>query len=235
MTTTTDKIDSFIELLNQLKQELKDQDKEKYNQTLILLQRESKRVSEILKKLGLSTMVSVQSVGVTFDLMDVSLNPVEWQELEFGSQRFEHINMLIQQLHSASGYLDNLGKIESDLTLNKHIDDEVRSRYTEGDYGSAVTKVYKVLKDELYEKTGTEDVSKAIGELKKKWATDLQEKDEVKKDFEAGVAHLLHSLSFFRNVDFHSRNWSVTDGKQALYFINTISMALDLLDQYNKK
>jgi len=231
--TSKEHISEFIDQLEKFESKYKQSRKKDDSADLLVnLQKGSRRVSEILKKLNIVTIVGIKSAGVSFDLFDVSLNPITWEEREFGSQRLENIGMLLQQLRSAEGYLEGIDKLESDIILNQHIDEEVRQRYLEGDFGSAVTKAFKIFKDELFKKTGTEDVNQAIGKLKLKWESNLKERNDIKKDFTTGIFQLFQSMSNFRNADFHSRNWSVSDQRQAIYFINTLSMALDFLENY---
>ena len=190
---------------------------------LIEYQKISIRVEKILEHLGITTVV-VQ-YGRNFDVVKQSASD--------GDPMM--VKCALPLLRQAEGFLSDPGHLGESFNLNPSIDEDIHYRFMTGDYGGAVAKAFKVFKSKLYEHTGTDDISAAVGELKKGWKTKEQVNDETKENFEKGVSHLLNSLARFRNVEFHSKDWSVEEKQEAFYFISMINMSLDILDRYLKQ
>jgi hypothetical protein len=63
----------------------------------------------------------------------------------------------IDILIKAEGYLLDMGQITNEFSFNENLDSEVDEYFMKGDYGVAVNKAFKIFKDYLFEKTGTDD------------------------------------------------------------------------------
>lgn len=187
---------------------------------LLEYQKISIRVEKILEHLGIATIA--QQYGRSFDVVKQSAadgNP-------------SMINYALPLIRQAEGFLSDPGHLGESFTLNPGIDEDVHYRFMTGDYGGAVAKTFKIFKGKLHEHAGTDDIDVAIGILKEKWRINKEVSDKTRENFEKGVSHLLSSLGRFRNVEFHSPDWSVGEMQEALYFITMISMCLDILDRY---
>lgn len=187
---------------------------------LIQYQKISIRVEKILEHLDITTVV--QQYGKNFDVIKQSATDGDPMMIQYA----------LPLIRQAEGFLSDPGNLGESFKLNPGIDEDVHYRFMTGDYGGAVAKAFKVFKSKLHKHAGTDDIDTAIGELKKKWGTKKQVSDKTRENFEKGITHLLSSLARFRNVEFHSEDWSVEEKQEAFYFISMISMCLDILDKY---
>lgn len=186
------------------------------NEALLL----SHRAKKILKKLGIPNMVNLPMRGN----VEILVHAVT------GDRIF--VQNGIDILITAEGYLSDMGQMTDEFSFNDNLGDDVNEYFMKGDYDVAVVKAFKIFKNHLFEITGIDDIEQAKGILNPKWKSVNSHNSETKKNFEKGINSLLSAMGHFRNVEFHSKDWSVSNKSQALYFLSMISMCLDFLDKY---
>ncbi len=203
-----ERIDNFIKLIEDFRTLMQaDRNytkKEELISVTTKLQREAKIVRTILRNLNIS--LTGVTHGRSFDYLHHALEFPETNNrgdgYMFDFVQGSSMKLLRQALNSAAGYLEYTTVVDDEVILSSIVDDAVKNHFLNGDYGAACSNLFKKLKDKIHSTTGTENISQAIGILKKK--LDYQEKDAVKEDFLSGVNNILHALNYFRNVEFHS-------------------------------
>lgn len=118
-------------------------------------------------------------------------------------------------------------QIEIHEELYKHID---RYLSTE-DYFHAVEESYKVVREALRDKTGSERASDAFKPENQPKIFGHLPVDQVESDFFDGVKHLNMAIQFLRNEKSHSLAAPI-ERNLALHYISLASLAYDLVTRY---
>lgn len=113
-------------------------------------------------------------------------------------------------------------------TLHPEILSKCRKLYEGGDYGEAVEKGFKVVRDRLRALSGYETGSEAFGKggLYIKGAA----APHVDDDFQNGVKFLTMAIDRFRNEKSHTADGNIADPTRAYEYLRVSSLAMHLLD-----
>jgi uncharacterized protein (TIGR02391 family) len=114
-------------------------------------------------------------------------------------------------------------------SLHPEIYSRCRTLYTGGEYGEAVEKGFKVVRDRLRSLTGYETGSDAFG--KGKIYIQGAAAGHVDDDFQNGVKFLTMAIDRFRNEKSHTADGNITDPIRAYEYLRLSSLAMHLLDK----
>jgi uncharacterized protein (TIGR02391 family) len=132
---------------------------------------------------------------------------------------------LIERLQLALPQSEDVAGIRS---LHPEIYSRCYTLYASGEYGEAVEKGFKVVRDRLRSLTGHETGSEAFG--KGKLYIKGAAAAHVDDDFQNGVKFLTMAVDRFRNEKSHTADGNITDPVRAYEYLRLSSLAMHLLD-----
>ncbi len=100
-----------------------------------------------------------------------------------------------------------------------------------GDYFHAVEESYKLVREKLREKTGSEKATDAFASSNQEKIFGHASRNPVEKDFYDGVKYLNMSIQFLRNEKAHTPATPL-ESNLALHYISLASLAYDLITRY---
>lgn len=136
------------------------------------------------------------------------------------------LESLIEGLPLALSELPDATAIDS---LHPEILSRCRGLFDGGDYGEAVEKGFKVVRDRLRSLTGHETGSEAFG--KGGLYVDGAAAKHVDADFQEGVKFLAMAINRFRNEKSHTADGNISDPIRAYEYLRLSSLAMHLLDK----
>ena len=148
--------------------------------------------------------------------------PKAKQGLEYGIQRLKSLS---DGLELAVGAPRDAAAIES---LHPGIYSGCRKLYESKDYGEAVEKSFKIVRDRLRSLTGYETGSNAFGRTQ--LHIDGAAAAHVDNDFQNGVKFLTMAIDSFRNEKSHTADGNINDPIRAYEYLRLSSLAMHLLD-----
>jgi uncharacterized protein (TIGR02391 family) len=113
-------------------------------------------------------------------------------------------------------------------SLHPEILSRCRGLFDRGDYGEAVEKGFKVVRDRLRSLTGYETGSDAFG--KSKLYVGGAAAPHVEDDFQNAVKFLTMAIDRFRNEKSHTADGNISDPIRAYEYLRLSSLAMHLLD-----
>jgi uncharacterized protein (TIGR02391 family) len=114
-------------------------------------------------------------------------------------------------------------------SLHPDILSRCRGLFDRGDYGEAVEKGFKVVRDRLRALTSYETGSEAFG--KGRLYIQGAAAPHVDDDFQNGVKFLTMAIDRFRNEKSHTADGSISDPVRAYEYLRLSSLAMHLLDK----
>jgi uncharacterized protein (TIGR02391 family) len=114
-------------------------------------------------------------------------------------------------------------------SLHSEILSRCRGLFDRGDYGEAVEKSFKVVRDRLRYLTTHETGSEAFG--KGKLYIKGAAAPHVDDDFQNGVKFLTMAIDRFRNEKSHTADGNITDPLRAYEYLRLSSLAMHLLEK----
>jgi uncharacterized protein (TIGR02391 family) len=148
--------------------------------------------------------------------------PKAKRELEYAIHKLKSLG---DGLALAVGTLRDATAIDS---LHPDIYSGCRKLYESNDYGEAVEKGFKIVRDRLRSLTSYETGSEAFG--KTKLHIDGAAASHVDDDFQNGVKFLTMAIDRFRNEKSHSADGNIRDPIRAYEYLRLSSLAMHLLD-----
>ncbi len=121
------------------------------------------------------------------------------------------------------------GPIKELANLHPQIAERCEKLFFDEHFSEAVEASFKVVKDKLRELTGYERGSDAFG--KGQLHISGSSAQNVDKDFNEGVKHLLMAIDFFRNEKSHTSNDQIQDPRHAMEYLTISSLAMKILDR----
>lgn len=118
-------------------------------------------------------------------------------------------------------------QIEIHEDIYNHIDQYLAT----GDYFHAVEESYKLVREKLREKTGSEKATDAFAASNLEKIFGHASRNAAEKDFYDGVKYLNMSIQFLRNEKAHTPA-SPLESNLALHYISLASLAYDLITRY---
>lgn len=118
-------------------------------------------------------------------------------------------------------------QIEIHEDIYNHIDQYL----VNGDYFHAVEESYKLVREKLREKTGSEKATDAFAASNQAKIFGHVSRNPVEKDFYDGVKYLNMSIQFLRNEKAHTPATPL-ESNLALHYISLASLAYDLITRY---
>lgn len=100
-----------------------------------------------------------------------------------------------------------------------------------GDYFHAVEEAYKLVREKLREKTGSEKATDAFASSNQEKIFGHAPRSSAEKDFYDGVKYLNMSIQFLRNEKAHTPATPL-EPNLALHYISLASLAYDLITRY---
>jgi uncharacterized protein (TIGR02391 family) len=137
----------------------------------------------------------------------------------------QYLERLIEQLPMAHAQAEDPSAIKS---LHPEIYSKCRSLYEGGDFGEAVEKGFKIVRDRLRSLTTYETGTEAFG--KGKLYVDGAAAAHVDDDFQNGVKFLTMAIDRFRNEKSHTADGNINDPVRAYEYLRLSSLAMHLLD-----
>lgn len=122
---------------------------------------------------------------------------------------------------------DNKIQIEIHEDIYNHIDQYLAN----GDYFHAVEESYKLVRESLREKTGSEKATDAFSASNQEKIFGHAPQGAAEKDFYDGVKYLNMSIQFLRNEKAHTPA-ATLESNLALHYISVASLAYDLITRY---
>jgi uncharacterized protein (TIGR02391 family) len=144
------------------------------------------------------------------------------QELEYAIHRLKSLS---DGLELAVGASRDATAIDS---LHPDVYSGCRKLYESNDYGEAVEKGFKIVRDRLRALTTYETGSEAFG--KTKLHIDGAAAAHVDDDFQNGVKFLTMAIDRFRNEKSHTADGNISDPIRAYEYLRLSSLAMHLLD-----
>jgi uncharacterized protein (TIGR02391 family) len=137
----------------------------------------------------------------------------------------DNLKSLVERLELAIAHTPDATAMD---TLHPEILSRCRKLYERGDYGEAVEKGFKVVRDRLRALTGYETGSEAFG----KGGLHIQgaAAPHVDDDFQNGVKFLAMAIDRFRNEKSHTADGNIADPTRAYEYLRVSSLAMHLLD-----
>jgi uncharacterized protein (TIGR02391 family) len=135
------------------------------------------------------------------------------------------LDRLIERIELAVGASHGVIALES---LHPEILEKCRSLYAGGDYGEAVEKSFKLVRDKLRTLTGHETGSEAFG--KGHLYVDGAAAAHVDDDFQNGVKFLAMAIDRFRNEKSHTADGNIKDPIRAYEYLRLSSLVMQLLE-----
>ena len=114
-------------------------------------------------------------------------------------------------------------------SLHAEVLSRCRGLFDGGDYGEAVEKGFKVVRDRLRSLTGYETGSDAFG--KGKLYVEGAAAAHVDDDFQNAVKFLAMAIDRFRNEKSHTADGNISDPIRAYEYLRLSSLAMYLLDR----
>ncbi|MFK0071901.1 TIGR02391 family protein [Arthrobacter woluwensis] len=118
-------------------------------------------------------------------------------------------------------------QIEIHEDIYNHIDQYLAT----GDYFHAVEESYKLVRERLREKTGSEKATDAFSASNQEKIFGHAPQNPAEKDFYDGVKYLNMSIQFLRNEKAHTPATPL-ESNLALHYISLASLAYDLITRY---
>jgi uncharacterized protein (TIGR02391 family) len=118
-------------------------------------------------------------------------------------------------------------QIEIHEDIYNHIDQYLGN----GDYFHAVEESYKLVREKLREKTGSEKATDAFAASNQEKIFGHAPRNPAEKDFYDGVKYLNMSIQFLRNEKAHTPATPL-EPNLALHYISLASLAYDLITRY---
>lgn len=118
-------------------------------------------------------------------------------------------------------------QIEIHEDIYNHIDQYL----VNGDYFHAIEESYKLVREKLREKTGSEKATDAFAASNQAKIFGHASSNPAEKDFYDGVKYLNMSIQFLRNEKAHSPATPL-ESNLALHYISLASLAYDLITRY---
>ncbi|MBG6184713.1 uncharacterized protein (TIGR02391 family) [Arthrobacter sp. CAN_A214] len=117
------------------------------------------------------------------------------------------------------------------IEIHEDIYNHIDQYLINGDYFHAVEESYKLVREQLREKTGSERASDAFAPSNQEKIFGHAPRSPVEKDFYEGVKFLNMAIQFLRNEKAHAPA-SPLEPNLALHYISLASLAYDLITRY---
>lgn len=135
----------------------------------------------------------------------------------------------IIRVTTETGYSEGVISIQ----LNDEIFSHVKNLLSDGHYFNAVEESFKIVRNKLQQKTGSEKATDAFREENIKSIFGHEPRDNLEKDFFHGVKFLHMAIQFFRNEKAHTPAHEI-DKNLAIHYIVLASLAYELISRSDK-